>query len=110
MPLTSKQSTQIENYLTKVINDKLKNYEPETHFMPFHHRLLGKDRYVMFSFIQSMNTTFGMSIFEQVGEIIIEKLNKKVSLKKSELTLFIEVVEKQAYLWKDGKENTEEKI
>ncbi len=38
--------------------------------MPFHHRLLGKDRYAMFSFIQSMNTTFGISIWEQVAVIL----------------------------------------
>jgi len=38
--------------------------------MPFHYRLLGKDRYVMFSFIQSINTTFGMSIWEQVAVIL----------------------------------------
>jgi len=40
--------------------------------MPFHHRLLGKDRYAMFSFIHSMNTTFGMSIFEPVAVILAE--------------------------------------
>jgi len=38
--------------------------------MPFHFRLLGRDRYAMFSFIQSMNTTFGISIWEQVAEIL----------------------------------------
>jgi len=38
--------------------------------MPFHYRLLGKDRYAMFSFIQSINTTFGMSIWEQVAVIL----------------------------------------
>jgi hypothetical protein len=38
--------------------------------MPFHHRLLGGDRYAIFSFLQSMNTTFGTSIWEQVAEIL----------------------------------------
>lgn len=37
--------------------------------MPFHYRLLGKDLYAMFSFIQSINTTFG-TIWEQVAEIL----------------------------------------
>ncbi|MDR0411845.1 MAG: TdeIII family type II restriction endonuclease, partial [Treponema sp.] len=27
--------------------------------MPFHYRLLGRDRMALFSFIQSLNTTFG---------------------------------------------------
>ncbi len=40
--------------------------------MPFHHRLFGRDRYAMFSFIQSMNTTFGMSIWEQVAVVLVQ--------------------------------------
>jgi len=32
--------------------------------MPFHTRLLGKDRMALFSFIHSLNTNFGASIFE----------------------------------------------
>jgi len=38
--------------------------------MPFHHRLLGRDRMALFSFIHSLNTTFGTSIFEPVAEAI----------------------------------------
>mgnify|MGYP000747327577 CR=1 FL=1 len=38
--------------------------------MPFHYRLLGKDRMALFSFIQSLNTTFGTSIFEPVAETL----------------------------------------
>jgi len=36
--------------------------------MPFHYRLLGKDRMALFSFIQSLNTTFGVSIYEPVAK------------------------------------------
>ena len=35
--------------------------------MPFHFRLLGRDRMALYSFIQSLNTTFGTSIFEPVA-------------------------------------------
>jgi type II restriction enzyme len=38
--------------------------------MPFHVRLLGKERVAIFSFIQSINTSMGMSIFEQMAVII----------------------------------------
>jgi len=38
--------------------------------MPFHYRLLGQDRMALFSFIHSINTTFGTSIFESVAETI----------------------------------------
>ncbi len=48
--------------------------------MPFHFRLLGRDRYAMFSFIQSMNTTFGLSIWEQIAVILAE--NAKRSAKR----------------------------
>jgi hypothetical protein len=70
MSLTSSVTTEIINLLVKTVRNKLVNYKPETQYMPFHFRLLGRDRYAMFSFIQSMNTTFGMSIWEQVAVIL----------------------------------------
>ncbi|MCM8793142.1 MAG: TdeIII family type II restriction endonuclease [Candidatus Omnitrophica bacterium] len=70
MPLLSETAKEIEELLTTTVREKLRTYQPETVHMPFHHRLLGKDRYAMFSFIQSMNTTFGMSIWEQVAVIL----------------------------------------
>lgn len=38
--------------------------------MPFHIRLLDKDRMALFSFIQSINTTLGTSVFEQIAAVI----------------------------------------
>jgi len=70
MSLSSKTEREITELLTTTIREKLSKYKPETVHMPFHHRLLGKDRYAMFSFVQSMNTTFGISIWEQVAVII----------------------------------------
>ncbi len=70
MPLLPKVKKEIAKLLIKIVREKLKTYQPETTHMPFHYRLLGKDRYAMFSFIQSMNTTFGMSIWEQVAVIL----------------------------------------
>jgi len=49
------------------LRNKFENYEPETQNMPFHYRLLGKDRMALFSFIHSLNTTFGTSIYEPVA-------------------------------------------
>lgn len=65
MSLSSKTEEEISQLLRNIVREKLRTYQPETEHMPFHHRLLGKDRYAMFSFIQSMNTTFGVSIWEQ---------------------------------------------
>ena len=70
MSLSINTKKEIDELLTTIVREKLKTYKPETGYMPFHYRLLGKDRYAMFSFIQSMNTTFGMSIWEQVAVIL----------------------------------------
>ncbi|MGQ9817929.1 MAG: TdeIII family type II restriction endonuclease [bacterium] len=70
MALPSKTVKEISELLRTTVIEKLRTYHPESVHMPFHHRLLGKDRYAMFSFIQSMNTTFGMSIWEQVAVIL----------------------------------------
>jgi len=72
MPLKEETKKKIYNLLLDVVREKLRKYKPETDYMPFHFRLLGRDRYAMFSFIQSMNTTFGMSIWEQVSVILAE--------------------------------------
>lgn len=76
MTLSKETSEKIEDLLKTVVREKLRTYQPETTHMPFHHRLLGKDRYAMFSFIQSMNTTFGMSIWEQVAVILAKNAGK----------------------------------
>ncbi len=54
----------IEDVIKTCIRDKFKKYNPETSNMPFHFRLLGKDRMALYSFIHSLNTSFGTSIFE----------------------------------------------
>jgi hypothetical protein len=70
MPLSKQQHDEIEQLLKQQIRRKLTGYSTETNNMPFHTRLLGKDRMALFSFIQSINTTLGTSVFEQVAAII----------------------------------------
>jgi predicted nucleotidyltransferase len=70
MSLKRETREKIRNLLINIVRTKLREYKPETNHMPFHYRLLGRDRYAMFSFIQSMNTTFGISIWEQVAVIL----------------------------------------
>lgn len=77
MKLPIKTAKEIEDLLVKTVREKLKLYKPETVHMPFHHRLLGKDKYAMFSFIQSVNTSFGISIWEQVAVILGERRGAK---------------------------------
>lgn len=70
MALSKEQRSEIKIYLISKIRAKLAGYDPETNSMPFHFRLLGKDRMALFSFIHSVNTTLGTSIFEKVGQMI----------------------------------------
>lgn len=67
MTLTANKKEQIKEVIKKSLRNKFRNYKPETKHMPFHYRLLGKDRMALFSFIQSLNTTFGVSIYEPVA-------------------------------------------
>jgi type II restriction enzyme len=67
MPLSNPQKMQIKQVIITCLRNKFQNYKPESDSMPFHYRLLGKDRMALFSFIQSLNTVFGTSIFEPVA-------------------------------------------
>jgi type II restriction enzyme len=59
MSLSEDKKLRIKENLKQSLRKKFQNYVPETKYMPFHYRLLGKDRMALFSFIQSINTTFG---------------------------------------------------
>lgn len=59
MSLSEDKKLRIKKNLKQSLRKKFQNYVPETKYMPFHYRLLGKDRMALFSFIQSINTTFG---------------------------------------------------
>ena len=81
MPLSVEGKDKIEKAVTKAIRDKLERYSPETDEMPFHYRLIGKDRIYLYRFIHSLSTTFGTSVFEPVAKIIAES-NYVVTLKQ----------------------------
>jgi Type II restriction endonuclease, TdeIII len=68
--LSKQQVNEISELLTRQIRRKLSAYNPEPSVMPFHTRLLGKDRMALFSFVQSINTTLGVSVFEDMAVII----------------------------------------
>lgn len=65
--MTSQRQIKIKEKIKDCLRAKFQSYSPETRYMPFHHRLLGKDRMALYSFIQSLNTTFGISIYEPVA-------------------------------------------
>lgn len=73
MALSKEQIINVENVLKESLRNKFQNYKPEPASMPFHTRLLGKDRLALYSFIHSLNTNFGTSIFEPVGLALAQK-------------------------------------
>lgn len=66
--MNSSQKKYIIDVIKVCLQNKFQNYKPESNNMPFHYRLLGKDRMALYSFIHSLNTTFGTSIFEPVAK------------------------------------------
>lgn len=78
MALTNQQIKRVEDVLKHSLRSKFKGYNPEPAFMPFHLRLLRKDRMALFSFIHSLNTSFGTSIFEPVAATLASTTFKEV--------------------------------
>src|SRR3989337_2263964 len=76
MPLSPASIKSIESTIRDSLRKKFQNYKPESKNMPLHFRLLGKDRMALYSFIHSLNTSFGTSIFEPVA-VALAKLRFK---------------------------------
>jgi hypothetical protein len=82
MGLSTEKKRSILDTLKNSLRKKFQNYRPETKYMPFHYRLLGKDRMALYSFMQSLNTTFGTSIYEPVA---IELARGRFSIAKTHI-------------------------
>ena len=79
--MTSFPTPAVEEVIKNAIRGKLNAYNPEPAVMPFHTRLLGRDRLALYSFIQSLNTTFGTSIYEPVAKVVAQENFERVELK-----------------------------
>ena len=78
MALSKNQKDKISSLLEKKIEDKLKRYARETSSMPFLTRLIQDgEKVAAYSFIHSIATTLGMSIYEDVSKIIAEETAKE---------------------------------
>ena len=75
MSLTKNQTEKIKNLLRQKIDEKLKNYSRETSSMPFLAKLMqDSEKVAAYSFIHSLATTLGMSIYEKISEIIASSI------------------------------------
>lgn len=71
MALSENQKQKIKNLLSQKLEAKLKSYGRETTSMPFLARLIqDNEKIAAYSFIHSMATTLGMSIYEEVSVIL----------------------------------------
>jgi len=74
MALSKSQKEKIAALLERKIEDKLRRYARETSSMPFLTRLIqDSEKVAAYSFIHSIATTLGMSIYEDVSKIIAEE-------------------------------------
>ena len=78
MALTKEDKVRVTETIKNCLRSKFQDYKAETDNMPFHYRLLGKDRMALFSFIHSLSTTFGSSIYEPVAKAIATQKFKTV--------------------------------
>lgn len=64
---------QIANLVKLKVSEKLKNYKSETTYTPFFSAIFDSETIVMASLMQSLYTTFGMSIYEQMAVILAKE-------------------------------------
>ena len=73
MTISKEVKKEIEDYLTGVMDNKIENYEPETSYAPFIASLIRDNTAVAaYSLIHSIQTSMGMSMYEQVSKIIAD--------------------------------------
>ncbi len=73
MGISKEKRKKIEELLNITLENKLKRYSRETSSMPFLVRLVQDSRKVAsYSFIHSIATSLGMSIYEEVSQILVE--------------------------------------
>lgn len=71
MAINESQIKEIKNLLSSKINDKLSKYVRETISMPFLVKLMqDSEKVASYSFIHSLATTLGMSVYEKIAEIV----------------------------------------
>ena len=70
--------------------------------MPFHTRLLGKDRLALYAFIHSLNPNFGKTIFELVA---VSVASNRFRIAKSQIKSGTQMSERAQYeiqrIWMD---------
>lgn len=94
MGLSQGQIQAVEGLIRQSLKNRFDTYRPEPAVMPFHTRLLGKDRLALYAFIHSLNTNFGTTIFEPIAISIAASRFKVV---KRQVKLGTQISEQAQY-------------
>lgn len=79
MALSNHQKQEIKELLQNTLKNKLKKYKRESSYMPFLSKLIQDyEKVAAYSFIHSISTTLGMSIYEEVSKIIARPSSQEV--------------------------------
>ncbi len=82
MALSSDQKEEIKDLLRRMIKNKLQRYARETTSMPFLTKLMQDEQKVAsYSFIHSISTSLGMSVYEDVSLIVAKPQSESVAKK-----------------------------
>ena len=94
MALSKSQIKSVEKIIKSSLIKRFETYNPEPAVMPFHTILLGKDRLALYSFIHSLNTNFGTTIFETVA---VSLASNRFKVAKSQVKSGTQISEKAQY-------------
>lgn len=79
MVLTDKQRQEIKDLLENTLKNKLKKYKRESSYMPFLSKLIqDSEKVAAYSFIHSISTSLGMSVYEEVSKIVARPSSQEV--------------------------------
>ncbi len=68
----------IKQLIANVINEKIEKYTSESEYKPFFEAIFTKKTVVIASIMQSLYTSFGMSLYEQIAKILAEEAGYQV--------------------------------
>ncbi len=102
MALSEIQINEVATALRESLRHKFNNYNPEPRSMPFHTRLLGKDRLALYSFIHSLNTTFGTAFYEPVAVSLSKTRFKRAKKQADAGNMISELAHKEIQSIMDG--------
>ncbi len=80
MALSNTQKNEIKDLLKTTLKNKLANYKRESSYMPFLSKLIqDNEKVAAYSFLHSISTSLGMSIYEEVSKIIAKPSSQEVN-------------------------------